>query len=76
MLDLVVMDTVAGAVVAMRAAAVVASLQVEAHRVVGAGVPPRLALIDIWKKTTKQQKHLRYEKKKHCDFISYMSVSD
>lgn len=46
-LDLVVVDTVAGAVVSVRAAAVVASLQVEAHRVVGAGVPPRLALIDI-----------------------------
>lgn len=46
-LDLVVVDTVTGAVVAVGAPAVVASVQVEAHRVVGTGVPPRLAFIDI-----------------------------
>lgn len=47
MLDLVVMDTVAGAVVPMGAPTVIASLQVEAHCVVGTGVPPRLAFINI-----------------------------
>lgn len=47
MLDLVVMDTVAGAVVPVGAPAVIASLQVEAHCVVGTGVPPRLAFINI-----------------------------
>lgn len=46
-LDLVVMNTVTGAVVAMRAAAVVASLQVKTHCVVGACVPPRLTFIYI-----------------------------
>lgn len=46
-LDLVVVDAVSGAVVAVRTPAVVAPLQVEAHRVVGAGVPPRFAFIDI-----------------------------
>jgi len=46
-LDLVVMDTVTGAVVAVRAPAVVASVQVEAHGVVGTGVPPRFAFINI-----------------------------
>ena len=47
MLNLVVMDTVSGAVVAVGAAAVVASVQVEAHGVVGTGVPARLAFINI-----------------------------
>lgn len=47
MLDLAVVDAVAGAVVSVGAAAVVAPVQVKAHRVVGAGVPPRLALINI-----------------------------
>ncbi len=47
MLDLVVMDTVTGAVVPVGAPAVIASLQVEAHCVVGTGVPPRLAFINI-----------------------------
>lgn len=47
-LDLVVMDTVTGAVVAVRAPAVVASVQVEAHGVVGTGVPPRFAFINIY----------------------------
>lgn len=46
-LDLVVMDTVAGAVVPVGAPAVIASFQVEAHCVVGTGVPPRLAFINI-----------------------------
>lgn len=46
-LDLVVMDTVACAVVTVGAPAVVASVQVEAHCVVGTGVPPRLAFINI-----------------------------
>lgn len=46
-LDLVVVDTVAGAVVPVGAPAVIASLQVEAHCVVGTGVPPRLAFINI-----------------------------
>ena len=47
MLDLVVMDTVAGAVMPVGAPAVITSVQVEAHRVVGTGVPPRLAFINI-----------------------------
>lgn len=47
MLDLVVMDTVSGAVVPVGAPAVIASLQVEAHCVIGTGVPPRLAFINI-----------------------------
>ena len=46
-LNLVVMDTVAGAVVPVGAPAVVASVQVEAHCVVGTGVPPRLAFINV-----------------------------
>lgn len=46
-LDLAVVDAVAGAVVSVGAAAVVASVQVKAHRVVGAGVPPSLAFINI-----------------------------
>lgn len=46
-LDLVVMDTVTGAVVPVGAPAVIASLQVEAHCVVGTGVPPCLAFINI-----------------------------
>lgn len=53
-LDLVVMDTVTGAVVAVGAPAVVASLQVEAHRVVGTGVPPRLAFINICREHKKR----------------------
>lgn len=46
-LDLVVMDTVAGAVMPVGAPTVISSLQVEAHRVVGTGVPPCLAFIYI-----------------------------
>lgn len=46
-LDLAVVDAVPGAVVSVGTAAVVASVQVEAHRVVGAGVPPRLAFVNI-----------------------------
>lgn len=47
MLDLAVVDAVPGAVVSVGTAAVVASVQVKAHRVVGAGVPPRLAFVNI-----------------------------
>lgn len=46
-LDLAVMDTVPSAVVPVGAPAVIASVQVEAHCVVGTGVPPRLAFINI-----------------------------
>lgn len=46
-LDLVVMDTVAGAVVPVGAPTVIASFQVEAHCVVGTGVPSCLAFINI-----------------------------
>lgn len=46
-LDLAVVDAVPGAVVSVGTAAVVASVQVKAHRVVGAGVPPRLAFVNI-----------------------------
>lgn len=46
-LDLVVVDTVSSAVVPVGTSAVIASLQVETHRVVGTGVPPRLAFINI-----------------------------
>lgn len=48
-LDLVVMDTVTGAVMPVGAPTVVPSLQVEAHCVVGAGVPPCLAFINIYR---------------------------
>lgn len=47
-LDLVVMDTVTGAVVAVGAPTVIASLQVEADCVVGTGVPSCLAFINIY----------------------------
>lgn len=53
-LDLVVMDTVAGAIVPVGAPAVIASLQVEAHCVVGTGVPPRLAFINICREHNKK----------------------
>lgn len=69
-LDLVVMDTVAGAVVSVGTAAVVASLQVEAHRVVGAGVPPRLAFINICSETW----HHTYVFKKKNSFNSTRSI--
>lgn len=46
-LDLAVVDAVAGAVVSVGTAAVVASVQVEADGVVGAGVHPRLAFVNI-----------------------------
>lgn len=45
--DLVVMDTVASAVVSMWASAVVAPVQVEAHSVVGAGVSSCLAFVNV-----------------------------
>lgn len=45
--DLVVVDTVPGAVVSVRAAAVVAPLQVETHRVIRTGVPARLTFINV-----------------------------
>lgn len=48
-LDLAVVDAVPGAVVPVGTAAVVASVQVKAHRVVGAGVPPSLAFVNIWR---------------------------
>lgn len=47
------MDTVTGAVVPVGAPAVIASLQVEAHRVVGTGVPPRLAFINVCRECKK-----------------------
>lgn len=47
MFDFVVMNTVSGAVPPVGAPAVIAPFQVEAHRVVGTGVPPCLAFIDI-----------------------------
>lgn len=59
-LDLVVMDTVTGAVVPVGAAAVVASLQVEAHCVVGTGVPPRLAFINICREQRGEEWHHAY----------------
>lgn len=52
-LDLVVMDTVTGTIVPVGAPAVVASLQVEAHSVVGTGVPPRLAFINVYEEHKK-----------------------
>lgn len=65
-LDLAVVDAVPGAVVSVGTAAVVASVQVEAHRVVGAGVPPRLAFVNICrgppqkKKSKKQKKDITH----------------
>lgn len=56
MLDLAIVDAVPGAVVSVGTAAVVASVQVEAHRVVGAGVPPRLAFVNICRRTQKNPK--------------------
>lgn len=53
MLDLVVMNTISGAVVPVGTPAVIASLQVEAHCVIGTGVPPRLAFINICGSTKK-----------------------
>lgn len=47
------MNTVSGAVVPVGTPAVVASLEVEAHCVVGTGVPPRLAFINICGSTKK-----------------------
>lgn len=47
-LDLGVLDAVSGAVVSVRAAAVVASVQIEADRVVSAGAAARPALIDVF----------------------------
>ena len=41
------MDTVTGTVVSMGTATVVAPLQVETHSVIGAGVPPSLAFVNI-----------------------------
>lgn len=65
MLDLAVVDAVPGAVVSVGTAAVVAPVQVEAHRVVGAGVPPRLAFVNICrgpqkKKSKKQKKDITH----------------
>lgn len=48
MFDFVVMNTVSGAVPPVGAPAVIAPFQVEAHRVIGTGVPPCLAFIDIY----------------------------
>lgn len=64
-LDLAVVDAVPGAVVSVGTAAVVASVQVEAHRVVGAGVPPCLAFVNICrgpqkKKSKKQKKDITH----------------
>lgn len=53
-LDLVVMDTVASAVMPVGAPTVVPSLQVEAHCVVGTGVPPCLAFINICREHKKR----------------------
>lgn len=47
-LDLIVMDTVAGTVVSVGAATVVASLQVETHGVVATGVPARFAFVHVY----------------------------
>lgn len=51
MLDLAVVDAVPGAVVSVGTAAVVASVQVKAHRVVGTGVPSCLAFVNIYRRT-------------------------
>ena len=45
--DFVVKDTVSSAVPPVGAPAVIAPLQVEAHCVIGTGVPPHLAFVDI-----------------------------
>lgn len=50
MLDLAVVDAVAGAVVPVRTAAVVSAVQVETHGVVGAGAAARPTLVDVWRR--------------------------
>lgn len=57
-LDLVVMDTVSGAVVSVGTAAVVSAVEVKAHRVVGARAASRTTLVDVFTRLSVGGEHL------------------